>query len=60
MSQDRGKGAAIQASCLWYRYPDGRLAVEDVSFTLEEGKSLGIIGPNGAGKTTLLHVLAGQ
>jgi ABC-type branched-subunit amino acid transport system ATPase component len=30
-----------------------------VSFTLEEGRILGLIGPNGAGKTTLFDVVSG-
>ncbi|NQT33006.1 MAG: ATP-binding cassette domain-containing protein [Candidatus Omnitrophica bacterium] len=34
-------------------------AVEDVSFQLEKGQTLGIIGPNGAGKTTVLKMLNG-
>jgi ABC-type branched-subunit amino acid transport system ATPase component len=34
-------------------------AVTDVSFTLEEGRSLGVIGPNGAGKTTLFDIISG-
>ena len=29
--------------------------LEDISFTLQEGKVLGILGPNGKGKTTLLN-----
>lgn len=39
--------------------PDARYVLNDVSFTLEEGKSLGLIGHNGSGKTTLLRLLAG-
>ncbi|MEM9773167.1 MAG: ABC transporter ATP-binding protein [Chloroflexota bacterium] len=34
-------------------------AVNDVSFQLKPGESLGIIGPNGAGKTTTLKLLSG-
>lgn len=35
------------------------LAVDDVSFELEQGDFLGIIGTNGAGKTTLLKAVTG-
>lgn len=34
-------------------------AVENVSFTVEQGKILGIVGRNGSGKTTLLRSIAG-
>lgn len=34
-------------------------AVNDVSFTVEQGKILGIVGRNGSGKTTLLRSIAG-
>ncbi|MGE0126466.1 MAG: ABC transporter ATP-binding protein [Blastocatellales bacterium] len=36
-----------------------RAVLQDVSFTVRDGETLGLIGPNGAGKTTLFECLAG-
>ncbi|WP_434441042.1 ABC transporter ATP-binding protein [Lentzea sp. E54] len=38
---------------------DGVVAVDGVSFTVEEGELFAIIGPNGAGKTSIFNVLSG-
>jgi ABC-2 type transport system ATP-binding protein len=36
-----------------------RIAVDGISFTVEEGEIFGILGPNGAGKTTTVECVAG-
>ena len=35
------------------------VAVDDVSFTLDEGESLAIVGESGSGKTTVARMLVG-
>jgi heme exporter protein A len=48
---------AVEVDGLTRRYGD-RVALDRVSFSVPESKTLAVFGPNGAGKTTLLKVLA--
>lgn len=45
---------------LKYKYPDtDQLALNDVSFEVEEGEVIGIVGQNSAGKSSLCLALTG-
>jgi viologen exporter family transport system ATP-binding protein len=44
---------------LFTRQYEVKRAVEDISFSLDEGELLGYIGPNGAGKSTTIKMLTG-
>lgn len=65
---EEDKGAAgsgtrdniLEVSNLTKIYPDGTLAVEDISFSVREGDFCVIIGPSGCGKSTTLHSLVGK
>ncbi|WP_276796312.1 ABC transporter ATP-binding protein [Ruminococcus champanellensis] len=48
----------IEVKNLTKRYGD-KLAVNDISFSVEDGEILGFLGPNGAGKSTTMNMLTG-
>jgi len=49
---------ALEARSLVKKYP-GVLAVDEVSFEVQEGICFGLLGPNGAGKTTTVEIMEG-
>ena len=48
----------IEVSHLTKKYGK-HLAVDDLSFTVEDGQIYGLLGPNGAGKSTIMNILTG-
>ncbi|MFC5814414.1 CocE/NonD family hydrolase [Nonomuraea harbinensis] len=49
----------LEISGLTKAYRNGELAVDGLSFRVEEGQVLGLLGPNGAGKTTTMRMMMG-
>jgi ABC-2 type transport system ATP-binding protein len=50
---------AVEVEGLRKRY-GSMAAVDDLSFTIEEGEVFALLGPNGAGKTTTVEILEGH
>ena len=50
--------SSVEFRHLTFRYPDGEYDVlQDISFTIHPGESVGIVGKTGAGKTALVDLL---
>ncbi|MBN1873907.1 MAG: ABC transporter ATP-binding protein [Anaerolineae bacterium] len=58
-TEDRLVAALVEVDALCKRYGrTKKLAVDHLSFQIEEGAIYAFVGPNGAGKTTTIRVLA--
>ncbi|MFI9627400.1 ABC-F family ATP-binding cassette domain-containing protein [Streptomyces sp. NPDC052042] len=51
--------ASVICSNLSFSWPDGSPVLQDLSFTLNRGRT-GLVAPNGSGKSTLLRLIAGE
>jgi NitT/TauT family transport system ATP-binding protein len=61
-ADERVTAPLLQVEHLGFRYggaSPASPAIDDVSFTIEEGAFVSIVGPSGSGKTTLLRCIAG-
>ena len=53
-------GRVVAFEGVWFRYPGTQergWVLQDVSFTVEAGRSLAIVGPTGSGKSTLVDMI---
>ncbi|MBM3700826.1 MAG: ABC transporter ATP-binding protein [Actinobacteria bacterium] len=47
----------IRFENVWFAYEKDNYILQDISFTLERGKSLAIVGATGSGKTSIINIL---
>jgi ABC-2 type transport system ATP-binding protein len=52
------RNIVIKAEHLTKRYGQ-HVAIDDISFAVEQGEIVGFLGPNGAGKTTTMNIITG-
>ncbi|QGP93863.1 Putative HMP/thiamine import ATP-binding protein YkoD [Neomoorella glycerini] len=52
-------GPLLTMDKVWFTYPNGREALQDISWQVNAGEVVAVLGNNGAGKSTLLKTMAG-
>jgi ABC-type multidrug transport system fused ATPase/permease subunit len=56
---DRTDNNAIEFKNVTFKYDNSKSVLDNLSFTLEKGKTIAIIGPSGGGKSTIVSLLCG-
>lgn len=62
-SEQAGRGGVpkirgeVEFNNVTFQYPDGPIALKDVSFTITPGSFVGVIGRSGSGKSSLAKLL---
>jgi subfamily B ATP-binding cassette protein MsbA len=51
------KNATIEFKNIYFTYPDGTLALKNLSTKIEGGTKVGLVGVSGSGKTTFLNLI---
>lgn len=51
------QGGRIEFKNVYFHYQPEKPILKDVSFVVEEGKTLALVGPSGAGKSTIIRLL---
>lgn len=58
--EDNGALLSVRGVCKGFGHRGRKVAaVDDVSFDLAAGETLGLVGPSGAGKSTVAHIVVG-
>ena len=50
----------LEINNLSFSYPDGKLMLDDFSYTFKRGERIGVVGANGSGKSTFLKLIMEQ
>ncbi|HET6444899.1 MAG TPA: ABC transporter ATP-binding protein [candidate division Zixibacteria bacterium] len=49
----------LSAESVAHTFPDGVMAISDISLTINRGSYVSLVGPSGVGKSTLLRIIGG-